>query len=164
MNIINKLIKYNPSISDILTYVYVTLQKKISGIWGTQIFKIKAMLFGVKFAGGVKCWGPIHIMRCPKSEITIGRNVSIVSSSKRCTASSIFAPTKLRTLTPDCNRGDQIFFMLHLSIQQTVSYRQQGIGIQSATAFTNRGFRVVVDRTAAKVRFVFDSSKADRTD
>jgi len=34
----------------------------------------------------------------------------------------------------------------------------------SATAFTNRGFRVVVDRTAAKVRFVFDSSKADRTD
>jgi len=34
----------------------------------------------------------------------------------------------------------------------------------SATAFTNRGFRVVVDRSAAKVRFVFDSSKADRKD
>jgi len=34
----------------------------------------------------------------------------------------------------------------------------------SATAFTKRGFRIVVDRSAKKVRFVFDSSKADRTD
>jgi len=34
----------------------------------------------------------------------------------------------------------------------------------SATAFTNRGFRIVVDRNAMKVRFVFDSSKIDRTD
>ena len=33
----------------------------------------------------------------------------------------------------------------------------------SATAFTNRGFRVVVDRNTMKVRFVFDSSKADRS-
>lgn len=32
----------------------------------------------------------------------------------------------------------------------------------SATAFTNRGFKVVVDRSAMKVLFVFDSSKADR--
>jgi hypothetical protein len=34
----------------------------------------------------------------------------------------------------------------------------------SSTAFTNRGFRIVVDRSAMKVRFVFDSSKTDRTD
>jgi hypothetical protein len=34
----------------------------------------------------------------------------------------------------------------------------------SAVAFTNRGFGIVVDREAMKVRFVFDSSKADRTD
>ena len=34
----------------------------------------------------------------------------------------------------------------------------------SATAFTNRGFRVIVDRTAMKVRFVFDPSKADQID
>jgi len=33
----------------------------------------------------------------------------------------------------------------------------------SATAFTNRGFRVVVDKNTMKVRFVFDSSKADRS-
>jgi hypothetical protein len=33
----------------------------------------------------------------------------------------------------------------------------------SATAFTNRGFRIVVDRDAKKIRFIFDSTKADRT-
>lgn len=33
----------------------------------------------------------------------------------------------------------------------------------SATTFTNRGFKVVVDRKAQKVRFIFDSSKVDRT-
>ncbi len=33
----------------------------------------------------------------------------------------------------------------------------------SAMAFTSRGFRIIVDRLAKKVRFVFDSSKADLT-
>lgn len=33
----------------------------------------------------------------------------------------------------------------------------------SSTAFTNRGFTVVVDRSAKKVRFVFDPARADRT-
>ena len=36
-------------------------------------------------------------MRAPGSIIKIGNNVSIVSSSRRCTASSLYAPTKLRT-------------------------------------------------------------------
>ncbi len=31
----------------------------------------------------------------------------------------------------------------------------------SATAFTNRGFRIIVDRQASKLRFTFDASKAD---
>ncbi|OPZ88120.1 MAG: hypothetical protein BWY74_03236 [Firmicutes bacterium ADurb.Bin419] len=34
----------------------------------------------------------------------------------------------------------------------------------SASAFTNRGFKIIVDREAAKVKFIFDSSKADQTD
>jgi len=34
----------------------------------------------------------------------------------------------------------------------------------SATAFTNRGFRICVDRTARKVRLVFDATKADHDD
>lgn len=34
----------------------------------------------------------------------------------------------------------------------------------SATQFTSRGFRIIVDRPLNKVRFVFDSSKVDRSD
>jgi len=34
----------------------------------------------------------------------------------------------------------------------------------SGTAFTNRGFRIIVDRQASKLRFVFDTSKVDRMD
>jgi len=34
----------------------------------------------------------------------------------------------------------------------------------SATGFTNRGFKIVVDPNSSKVRFTFDASKADRTD
>ena len=34
----------------------------------------------------------------------------------------------------------------------------------SATTFTNRGFKIIVDRSTKKIRFVFDSLMADRTD
>jgi len=49
--------------------------------------------------------------------------------------------------------------------QAGVKYPKTEMSFRSttnATAFTNRGFTVVVDRSAMKVRFVFDSSKADR--
>ena len=34
----------------------------------------------------------------------------------------------------------------------------------SATRYTNRGFRIIVDNSQEKVRFVFEASKADRAD
>ena len=34
----------------------------------------------------------------------------------------------------------------------------------SATAFTNRGFRIIVDRQTSKLRFIFDASKVDTSD
>ena len=95
---IRKILDY--SLADIISYSYVLTQKRLSGFWGTLIFRIKASFFGVEIQGGVKCYGPIHIMRAPKSIISVGNNVIIVSSSKRCSASSIYAPTKLRTWSP----------------------------------------------------------------
>lgn len=94
---IRKIINYKPSLSDIISYVYVRTQKKLSGFFGTLLFRAKAGFFGVEIQGEVECYGTIHIMRAPKSVISIGNNVSIVSSSKRCAASSLYAPTKLRT-------------------------------------------------------------------
>lgn len=92
-----KIFRY--SIQDFINYAYLRIQWCFSGLVGTLIFRIKTFLFGVKTNRGTKCYGKIHIMRAPKSEITIGKNVSIISSTQRCTASSIFAPTKLRTWT-----------------------------------------------------------------
>jgi acetyltransferase-like isoleucine patch superfamily enzyme len=86
------------SLADIISYAYILTQRRLSGFGGTLMFKLKALIFGVENSSNVKCYGPIHIMRAPKSIISVGNNVTIVSSSMRCSASSIWAPTKLRTL------------------------------------------------------------------
>lgn len=82
---------------DSLSFRYMRLHNRMSFLCGTLMFAIKSFLFGVESDGIVKCWGRVHIMRMPGSQIRIGKNVSIVSSSNRCSSSSIFAPTKLRT-------------------------------------------------------------------
>jgi acetyltransferase-like isoleucine patch superfamily enzyme len=94
---IRKILGY--SLADIISYAYILTQKELSGFWGTLMFGVKALVFGVKRGRGIKCFGPIHISRFPYSEICIGNNVIIVSSSIRASAASIFARTKLRTHT-----------------------------------------------------------------
>jgi len=87
----------NPT--DLLSYIYTILQKVFSGLTGTFMLRIKAFIFGIKVGRKVVCYGPISLMRAPKSVIAMGSNIQIVSSSQRSTTSAIFAPTKLRTLT-----------------------------------------------------------------
>jgi len=96
---LKKIIELRLSPQDVLSMTYVRLYQLMSGLIGTMLFKIKATAFGVKFGQGSRCYGPVHILRHPKSEMVIGNNVTIVSSTKRCTASSIFAPAKMRTLS-----------------------------------------------------------------
>lgn len=69
----------------------------VTGGVGTLVFYFKAWLFGIDLGKGCKCYGRIHIMRGPRSVIRIGNSSNVVSSSKRCTAGSLYAPTKLRT-------------------------------------------------------------------
>ncbi len=64
------------------------------------MLRLKASIFGIKLSGRIKCWGAVHIIRSPKSDISIGDNVCLVSYSPRCTSSSIYAPIKLRTWSP----------------------------------------------------------------
>jgi acetyltransferase-like isoleucine patch superfamily enzyme len=94
---IKKIITLKPSFGDLACYGYIKSQAWLSGFFGTIRFLLKASVFGVKRGRGIKCFGPIHISRSPFSEIYIGNNVHIVSSSSRANAASIFAPTKLRT-------------------------------------------------------------------
>jgi len=98
--IIKKIFKYKPSLGDINSYLYILIQNKLLNFWGKVVFRLKAHMFGIEFKDGIDCYGPIHILRAPKSFISIGNNVLIISSSKRSTANSIYAPTRLRTLSP----------------------------------------------------------------
>lgn len=93
----NKNINFKSRAQDLICFYYIKLIYCITSFYGTTMFLIKAFIFGVNLSGKVKCWGIIHIMRSPMSEIKIGDKVFFASSSIRCTASSIYAPVKLRT-------------------------------------------------------------------
>jgi len=85
------------SISDYVCYFYFRLFCAISCFIGTLRFLMKAQVFGLKVERGAKCYGNVHVLRAPGSEISIGKNVNIVSSSWKSTSSSLFAVTKFRT-------------------------------------------------------------------
>ncbi|MCX5696362.1 MAG: acyltransferase [Candidatus Omnitrophica bacterium] len=86
-------------IQDYFCDTYYVSVFRLTHFFGMLEFLCKAYLFGINLKGKVRCWGRIHILRFPQSEITIGNNVAIVSSSLRCSSSSIYAPVKLSTLS-----------------------------------------------------------------
>jgi len=83
--------------ADIISDLYIRAIFRLSYFAGTFFFRIKARLFGVSLNGKVSVWGRVDILRGLKSEITIGKDVSLVSDGKRCSASCLYAPVKLRT-------------------------------------------------------------------
>ena len=88
------------TLSDIISWIVFKSRSALPVVWGTLVLKIKAFYLGIEVGNGTKCYGRVDLIRCPFSLIHIGNDVSIVSSSYRCTSSSIFAPTKLSTLNP----------------------------------------------------------------
>jgi len=127
---LRRVFQLKPSPSDVISYIYFNFVLLLTGFWGTISLRTKAFLFGVKLEGKVKCYGRIDILRAPMSKIVIGKNVQIVSSSKRCTASSIFAPTKLRTWT----KSGQIIIGNNVDLNGTsITARSKIITIGSGT-------------------------------
>ena len=127
--LLKKLINHRPTLQDVFSYGYIYLQKMFSGFIGTMLLRIKAILFGIELGGGVVCYGPIHIMRAPGSIIKIGNNVSIVSSSRRCTASSLYAPTKFRTWSKSAK----------IIIEDNVGLNGTSISARSKTVIIGKG-------------------------
>ncbi|MCX8130823.1 MAG: acyltransferase [Clostridia bacterium] len=82
---------------DRICALYIKGQDFLSVFFGTFVFRLKAFMFGVEYGRGIKCYGPIHIIRAVGSKISVGNNVMFLSSSPRCTASSIYAPVRLKT-------------------------------------------------------------------
>ncbi len=93
--------QYNPTVSDIINYIWIPIMKNKSRILGTLFFYIKSKLFGIKVEGKIICYGKIYILRYPMSKISFGNNVTIISNSYRGSASSIYSPVKLQTFSPE---------------------------------------------------------------
>lgn len=65
----------------------------------TTILRIKCTFLGISCGQGTKAWGRV-ILRAPGANVEIGEGVTLVSSSWRCSASSLAHPVRLRTFSP----------------------------------------------------------------
>jgi acetyltransferase-like isoleucine patch superfamily enzyme len=75
--------------------VRITIGTFISSL----IFKIRCFYLRIPYGKNLEVYGFVNI-RCPGGGITIGNDVQLISSSWRCTASTLTAPVRLRTIDP----------------------------------------------------------------
>lgn len=100
-NFISKALARGLSLPNIISYCCIKGSAALSGWWGLVRLRCKAALFGVQLGAGVRCAGPIILARWPGSVISIGKGCSLISTSQRATAATVFAPVRLRTHGPD---------------------------------------------------------------
>ena len=97
---LRKAIERKLSAQDILSYAAITLQRRWSKDWGTLALRLKARLFGIEVGPGVTACGSVILGRWPGSHIRLGAGCSLISSSRRATASTLYAPVRLRAYAP----------------------------------------------------------------
>ncbi|MEG1610251.1 MAG: acyltransferase [Bilophila sp.] len=97
---VRKAIERRVTLQDVLAYAAISAQRWWSQGWGTAFLRLKGTLFGVSIGRGVTACGTVTLGRWPGSHITIGAGSSLISSSRRCTASTLFAPVRFRTFSP----------------------------------------------------------------
>lgn len=97
---VRRAIEQRVTLQDVLAYMAISVQRCWSQGLGTAFLRLKGVLFGVKVGKGVTACGRVTLGRWPGSEITIGAHSSLISSSRRCTASTLFAPVRFRTFAP----------------------------------------------------------------
>jgi len=93
--------KYHPkiTINDIFCKLFGMYRNLQSLYISTIFFYIKIALIGVDVGRMVRCFGRVHLIRAPRSEIKIGVKVLLISTSERCTSSAIYSPIMLKTLS-----------------------------------------------------------------
>lgn len=69
-------------------------------IFGTLRLRLKARLFGISLGRNVSAHGPVGLLRWPGGQISIGDNVSFISSWRRSTACALAWPCRLRVFGP----------------------------------------------------------------
>lgn len=97
MNKWKQLVSGDYSLRDLLCWVYIKCIALCSLFQGVFQLRMASIIQGVKVGSGVKVYGSPILIRGPRSEIRIGDGASLISNSKRCTASALFTPVRLRT-------------------------------------------------------------------
>jgi len=84
----NILKKYN--FFDIITYSYYILKyEKISKVYSTLLFKLKAYFLQIKIGKKCQVFGKINIIKFPNSTISFGSNCNIISCNMKVGASTL---------------------------------------------------------------------------
>ena len=86
--------------SNIICWSFIKCGDSLGSFWGTIRLRLKAPLLGVKLGASVKAHGSVSLVRWPGGEISVGDNVSIISSWKRATSAALAHPTRLRVFGP----------------------------------------------------------------
>ncbi|MBQ9536191.1 MAG: acyltransferase [Desulfovibrionaceae bacterium] len=88
------------TLPNIISYLSIKGMEHFGRFWGTLCLYLKARLLGVSLGQGVKAHGAVGLCRYPGGTIKIGDDVSIISSWRRATAQTLYAPTRLRVFGP----------------------------------------------------------------
>lgn len=100
MKIIEKALKYGLTPANIISWLSLETMRVGGGFYGTLILRLKARLLGVSLGKNVRAHGKVALMRWPGGKISIGSNVQIISSWRRCTAAALAFPARLRVFGP----------------------------------------------------------------
>ncbi len=86
------------------------LHQLTSRLLGTMTFWCKARWYGLSYDAMPECFGSAQIFRESQSNILLGKNIQLISSSNRATASTLYSPVRLRTLSPQARiiLGDKV--------------------------------------------------------
>ena len=100
MNILRKALQRGLTPSNIISYVCLESMRLWGAFWGTVRLRCKAALLGVAVGPGTRAHGPVGLLRWPGGSIRIGARASLISSRRRATAASLYAPVRLRVFGP----------------------------------------------------------------
>lgn len=100
MSFLQKALERGLTPSNVTTYLAHKVMLGFGGAFGSLRLHLKAFCFGVHMGSHVTAHGAVSLMRWPGSHITIGNDVSFISSWRRSTAAAIGHPVRLRTFYP----------------------------------------------------------------
>lgn len=100
MNIIKKALERGLTAANVISWLSLSGMGLWGSFWGTLRLRLKCRLLGVELGKKVRAHGPVGLLRWPGGKISIGDEVSIISSWRRATAAALAFPTRLRVFGP----------------------------------------------------------------